>query len=125
MSDKQKSGSENKKRSFIKAISWRLVAITILGTVSYILTGDLEETTLIVVVYNVIQIFVYFLHERLWDSIKWGKREGIDQMPPADDLSPEELEVIQERLKQLGYIEWVADERLGLDTQTPDRVGSL
>jgi uncharacterized membrane protein len=105
MSSKPNSGEESSSRSLVKAISWRLVAFTVLGLVSYTFTGDWKETTLITVVYNTVQIFIYFLHERLWDRIHWGRKRGLDQLPPVDELAPPEKAAIQNRLRELGYIE--------------------
>ena len=99
-----KSG-ERKRRSLIKAVSWRLIAFVVLSIVSYIFTGDWKETTFIAVVYNVVQIGVYFLHERMWDNISWGKKKGLGQLPPAEELDPAEVEIIQNHLRDLGYIE--------------------
>ena len=79
---------ERKSRSLVKAISWRLVALVVLGTVSYAFTGSWEETTLITAVYSVLQIFIYFLHERIWSVIHWGKPDALDQLPAADEITP-------------------------------------
>ena len=68
---------DSKKRSFWKAITWRLVAIIILVAVAFITTGDIKSTSLIALCYNTIQVFVFFLHERLWNFIKWGKTKGM------------------------------------------------
>ena len=68
---------DSKKRSFWKAISWRLIAIVILVSVAFIATGDIKSTSLIALCYNTIQVFVFFLHERLWNFIKWGKTKGM------------------------------------------------
>jgi len=96
---------ERKSRSLVKAISWRVVALVVLGTVSYIVTGTWEETTLITAIYSVLQIFIYFLHERGWDLIKWGKPDAIDQLPAAHEITPAEADAIVNRLKKLGYVE--------------------
>ena len=93
----------NRRRSLVKAISWRLVAMTVLGIVSYMITGDIAETGLITLVYNLIQIAVYFAHERLWERIEWGQPKSV--IPPARELDPEEVEQVKAHLKELGYIE--------------------
>jgi uncharacterized membrane protein len=96
---------ERKSRSLAKAISWRLIAIVILATISYVFTGSWEEMTLITVVYSGLQIFIYFVHERTWDRIVWGKPNALDQLPPASDITSAEADQIITRLKTLGYIE--------------------
>ena len=96
-------GKESKTRSFIKALSWRIIAFTVLGIISYSFTHSWKETTYITIVYNVVQIFIYFLHERLWGRIRWGKAKV--SLPHAEELKPEEIIAIQGHLKELGYIE--------------------
>ena len=100
-----KANTENKWRSLVKSISWRIVAFVVLGTISYLFTGNWEETGLITLVYTFVQIFVYFLHERVWATIDWGKTAPIELLPHAEDISAKEVAVIQSHLKQLGYIE--------------------
>jgi uncharacterized membrane protein len=96
---------DSKARSLVKAISWRAVAFLVLGAISYLFTGSWAETTGIAVVYTIVQIFIYFAHERLWEGIAWGKPDALDQLPYTWELSPGEVEVVTSRLKDLGYIE--------------------
>ena len=98
------NGTESTTRSFAKAVSWRLVAFVVLGVISYLFTGSWKETTLITLAYNIVQIFVYFAHERVWDRIRWGRPDGVE-LPHADELEPAEAEMIREHLRELGYIE--------------------
>ena len=103
MTMNQELSKESRTRSFIKALSWRLIAFTVLGIISYSFTRSWKETTYITIVYNVVQIFIYFLHERLWGRIGWGKAKV--SLPRAEELNPEEIMAIQGHLKELGYIE--------------------
>ncbi len=96
---------DSKRRSFVKAISWRIVALIVLGTISFTITGNWEETSQITIIYTVLQVFIYFAHERLWDRIAWGKPNSLDTIPPIESLSREEQGIILNRLKDLGYIE--------------------
>ena len=98
-------GQEAKARSLGKAISWRVVAFVVLSIITYGFTGSLKETGLIALVYNVLQIGIYFLHERMWERISWGKPDSLDLLPKANEVTPEEMEVITGRLRDLGYIE--------------------
>ena len=52
---------DSKKRSLVKAISWRLIAICILAVVSFLLLGDLKTASLITLFYHVIQVAIYML----------------------------------------------------------------
>jgi len=68
---------DSKKRSLVKAISWRLIAICILAVVSFLLLGDLKTASLITLFYHVIQVAIYMFHERMWNYISWGKTKGV------------------------------------------------
>lgn len=66
---------ETKKRSFIKAFSWRMWATITTAIIVFIFTG---EFTLAITV-GFIEVFakmaLYFFHERLWQKISFGKKE--------------------------------------------------
>lgn len=68
---------DSKNRTFLKACSWRLLAIFLLGVITYLLTGSLKTVTLVTLFYHSVQILMFFLHERVWNYIKWGKTRGI------------------------------------------------
>jgi len=64
---------DTRLRSLVKSITWRIMGILVLGTITWIITGDWIETTYITVTFNVIQVILYFFHERLWERTNWGK----------------------------------------------------
>lgn len=68
---------DNKARALIKAISWRVIASLVLGFLTWLITGSLAIVGALVVLHNMVQVFVYFLHERVWNSISWGKTKGL------------------------------------------------
>ncbi len=64
---------ENIKRSVLKTISWRIVGTTDTIVVSYIITGTLALAFSIGAIELVSKMGLYFVHERAWNTIKWGK----------------------------------------------------
>lgn len=68
---------DGKKRAISKALTWRLVASTVLATITWLLVGDVKTVGLVTLFYNLVQIAVYFLHERLWNYIHWGRTKGL------------------------------------------------
>jgi len=70
---------ESKKRTAIKALSYRVLVSFILLIVSWIFTSDIGQTTLITVVYAVLATIGYYGHERVWLKVKWQtkKEKGI------------------------------------------------
>ncbi len=69
-------------RSLLKAISWRLVASGTTFIISYVIfrqftektTSEVLETASIITsIEMVAKLILYYLHERLWTNIVWGK----------------------------------------------------
>jgi adenylylsulfate kinase len=61
-------------RSLVKTISYRII-ILILDFVSiYLFTGKIKVALGFMIVSNIYTTIGYFLHERIWSKIKWGKR---------------------------------------------------
>jgi uncharacterized membrane protein len=69
---------ETKRRSFIKALSWRVFATVITGTVAFALTGKGGFALEIGLIDTAIKIFVYFGHERVWQRIPYGRVDAPD-----------------------------------------------
>ncbi len=64
---------EMKRRSWVKSIIWRVIGIFILGGLSWLVTRDWQETTIITVVFHAVRTVLYYYHERMWDKIEWGR----------------------------------------------------
>ncbi|MDG6225894.1 MAG: DUF2061 domain-containing protein [Candidatus Thermoplasmatota archaeon] len=69
--------NERKMRSLVKSITYRIICIMSLSIVTYIITRDLMQMGLIVLIFQTIQTVLYYLHERVWNNVRWGSR------PPA------------------------------------------
>ena len=63
---------EEKKRTIAKSISYRIICVISLSIITYFFTGNIIQMTSIVVVFQTIQTFVYYFHERLWERVQWG-----------------------------------------------------
>lgn len=75
---KQKQLKDSFKRSLVKSIGYRIIIILLdFGTV-YIFTHKINIALGFMLVSNTYTTIVYFLHERLWNGIKWGKKIGIN-----------------------------------------------
>jgi uncharacterized membrane protein len=69
---------ETKRRSFAKALSWRVFATIITGSVAYVMTGKAGVALQIGLIDTFIKVFVYFAHERLWQRVRYGQIEAPD-----------------------------------------------
>jgi len=72
--DHYKKG-ETKRRSLVKAISWRTIGTLDTITISYFLTGQIKTAVSIGGIEIITKMILYFFHERFWNMVKWGKRK--------------------------------------------------
>jgi len=52
-------------RSFVKGVIWEFLGVLVL----YLLTESFKVSF----VYILIRIFLFFVYERIWKKIRWGK----------------------------------------------------
>ena len=79
---------ESRRRSLLKALSWRLVALTITTVVAYVLFNDAKIAASVGLLDSLVKIVAYYAHERAWHRVAFGRR-AIEQGAPAggsDDL---------------------------------------
>lgn len=60
-------------RSIVKSISWRMIGTMDTMIISWIVTGQIDTALLIGGVEVITKMVLYFFHERIWNSVKWGK----------------------------------------------------
>ncbi len=65
---------ETRKRSIIKSVTFRILVVVADLVVIYALTRKFVDTIAITVATNVASTIFYFLHERVWNAIHWGRR---------------------------------------------------
>jgi uncharacterized membrane protein len=65
--------SDKPVRSIVKAISWRFIGTIDTMVVSYFVVADVKTASMIAGVDFVTKMILYFFHERLWNTIKWGR----------------------------------------------------
>ena len=69
---------ETKRRSLLKAFSWRFLATIITSSIVWLLTREAKFAATVGLLDTTIKIFVYFIHERAWIRIPFGKKEISD-----------------------------------------------
>ena len=65
--------SESSKRSLAKTISWRITGSASTFTIAYLVTGSAGISTGIAVIQMIVNTFLYWFHERVWNKINWGR----------------------------------------------------
>jgi uncharacterized membrane protein len=62
----------SRKRSVVKAITYRGIIVVLDFVVIYLLTGKVATAAGFMIISNIYTTVAYFLHERVWSGIKWG-----------------------------------------------------
>lgn len=65
---------ESHTRSIIKTITWRVIATVTTFSLVWIFTGDVTTAFEVGGIEVFIKLLFYFLHERAWNHIHWGKQ---------------------------------------------------
>jgi adenylylsulfate kinase len=68
-----KHGDSN-RRSFVKAVSWRVWGTIDTFILSWLVTGETKAAVTISGLEVATKIVWFWLHERMWNKIKWGKQ---------------------------------------------------
>ncbi len=72
MSDQQAKLRESHLRSVLKGFTWRIVATASTITIAYLITGEIKTALSIGAIEFVGKIFIYYIHERIWQTIPRG-----------------------------------------------------
>jgi len=71
---------EGPHRSLVKAVSWRLTGTLDTILVSFLITGRIKLAFSIGFVELFTKIALYYLHERIWNRIRFGRAEASEEM---------------------------------------------
>ena len=65
--------SERPLRSIVKSISWRVIGTIDTVLISWFITGEVTLALSIGSIELFTKMVLYFLHERLWNAMRWGR----------------------------------------------------
>ena len=72
------TGLDTHKRSIAKSISWRILAGIITACVALYMTGKPDFAIKIGIADTVTKLLIYYVHERVWDRIGFGRVKAPD-----------------------------------------------
>jgi uncharacterized membrane protein len=61
-------------RSWVKALTYRVLIIISNGIIIYLYTGEWKTTVDVMGIASVVSTVIYFFHERAWNHIHWGRK---------------------------------------------------
>lgn len=64
---------DTKKRTIAKAFCWQGVGLIVMTIIGYIFTGSASEGGALALTSATVGLVNYFLHERLWARVRWGR----------------------------------------------------
>ncbi len=97
---------ESHMRTVIKAISWRVIATMTTMILVYIFTKELFVSIGVGVFEVIAKITFYYIHERIWHKVGWGKKKHpLADIPVTRELEPEDRNKIEQQLRDLGYMD--------------------
>lgn len=67
--------SSTHARSLMKGLSWESFAFVVTLLIAYIMLGDVRVSLKLTIVAQGIKTVFFYIHERIWHQISWGKRE--------------------------------------------------
>lgn len=65
--------SEKPLRSLVKTVSWRITGSMATFAISYAISGNIGIAGSIASIQLVSNTILYFVHERIWNRINWGR----------------------------------------------------
>lgn len=66
---------ERIRRSVAKAVSWRVLATLTTMAIVFVVTGKLDLALIAGGLDIVLKMILYFIHERIWNRVHWGKKQ--------------------------------------------------
>lgn len=60
-------------RSLVKTVTWRLTGSGATFGISWLISGDIAIAGTIAVIQIVANTLLYYVHERIWNTVKWGR----------------------------------------------------
>ncbi|RMG28830.1 MAG: DUF2061 domain-containing protein [Bacteroidetes bacterium] len=74
---------ESKFRSLVKGVTYRLLATFATFSVAFVFTGNVSTSIKVGLIDSVVKFVIYYLNERGWNQISWGREVAAPLTAPA------------------------------------------
>ena len=64
---------EHRKRSLLKTVSWRIFSFFLTIIIIYAYTRNIKQSIGVGAGIDIVKMFLYYLHERIWNKVKFGR----------------------------------------------------
>lgn len=75
--DEELKFNEGQPRTLTKIITWRVLITISNFVIPWIMTGSWKSGLAFLTLATVVNVIIYWLHERVWNRAKWGKNVSI------------------------------------------------
>ena len=65
---------ETSKRTLAKAATWQVLGLMVMTLIGFFMTGSVAEGGAYAMITATIGFVTFFVHERIWAGIGWGRR---------------------------------------------------
>ena len=89
MTDHSGTVRESHLRSFVKAASWRTTGTIDTFILSFFFTGSLKLAGSIAFTEVATKLVLFYLHERVWNHISWGRSATRPNTPRSQPIVAE------------------------------------
>ena len=69
---------DTKRRTLVKATVWQLMGLAVMSLIGWIFTGSVKQSGAIAFTGTICGFVIYFLHERAWSQVRWGRFHRVD-----------------------------------------------
>jgi uncharacterized membrane protein len=70
-------------RTVSKSVTWRALITINNFMIPYLLTGSWKTAAAFLTIATVMNIVIYYTHERVWNKFAWGKKVDVTEPVPA------------------------------------------
>lgn len=67
------AGMEKTTRTLTKAVTWQMMGFVVMAAVNYLYIGDWRAGVGLSALLTLVGLVGYYLHERVWARIGWGR----------------------------------------------------
>ena len=65
---------ETTRRAALKAITWQALGLVVMSLLGYLVMGSMAVASGFALLSASVGLVTYFIHERIWATIRWGLR---------------------------------------------------
>ena len=69
---------EDRKRSIVKSLSWRLFSFMLTVSIIFAYTKNWKQSLGVGAGIDIVKMFLYYMHERLWNKVNFGRQKSQD-----------------------------------------------